>query len=92
MSTKERLEELLTQTFAPHTIEVIDQSAQHAGHAGALESGGGHFTVIIVSNLFEKMSRLKRHKAVYASIDPLLSDGSIHALSIKAMTPSEIEQ
>ena len=67
MNTKQRIEELLRQTLAAPVVEVEDESAQHAGHAGAA-SGGGHYRVTVVSPLFEGKSRVARHRMVYDAL------------------------
>lgn len=79
------------QALAPESLEVFDDSADHAGHAGARESGGGHFQVVIVAAAFTGKSRLARHRLVY---DPLrdLMPARIHALAITALAPEEAEQ
>ena len=77
-----RLEDL-----APSALEIHDDSAEHAGHAGAA-GGGGHFSVLIVSNAFRGISRLERHQIVLARVSDLLPH-PIHALSIKALAPEE---
>jgi len=74
--------------LAPETLEVFDDSADHAGHAGARESGGGHFQVVIVSAAFAGQSRLARHRLVYDALRDLMP-GSIHALAIVAHAPEE---
>lgn len=82
--------ELIRQRLAalePDSLEIIDESAAHAGHAGAA-SGGGHFRLIIVSNRFAGMSTVSRHRMIYQHLGDLMS-GGIHALSIKALTPEE---
>jgi BolA protein len=79
---RERLEPL-----APARLEISDESAAHAGHAGAA-GGGGHFSLLIVSQVFSGLPRLKRHQRVLQEIADLLPY-PIHALSIKALTPEE---
>ncbi|MBI2293539.1 MAG: BolA family transcriptional regulator [Betaproteobacteria bacterium] len=74
--------------LSPDSVELIDDSDQHAGHAGA-KSGGGHFQLIIVSPLFEGKSPQARHRMVHAALGTLL-EREIHALTIKAYTPDEI--
>ena len=74
---------LLTAQFAPVALEVIDDSAKHAGHAGAREGGESHFTVRITSAAFNGLSRVARHRAVYAALQPLF-DAGLHALAIEA--------
>lgn len=80
---KERLASL-----QPESIEITDDSHEHAGHAGARD-GGGHFTVRIVSQAFSGQNLVKRHQAVYAAVGDLMNT-EIHALSIKALTPEEV--
>jgi BolA protein len=82
-----RIRERLTQALQPVTLEIIDESAQHAGHAGAA-GGGGHYTVQIVSTAFAGMRPLQRHRLVYDAVDDMLHT-EIHALSIQARTPDE---
>jgi BolA protein len=77
----------LTAALAPSKLEIRDDSARHAGHPGA-RSGGGHFSVYVVSERFTGKSLLERHRAVYEAMgDAMRSD--IHALSIQARTPQE---
>jgi BolA protein len=73
--------------LAPSALEIHDDSAEHVGHAGAA-SGGGHFSLLIVSNAFCGISRLERHQKVLARVSDLLPH-PIHALSIKALAPEE---
>jgi BolA protein len=75
--------------FVPEALEVYDDSAAHAGHAGARESGGGHFEIMIVSSRFQGQNRLARHRAVYDVLSDLIP-ARIHALSIRAYTPPEL--
>ncbi|HJS89453.1 MAG TPA: BolA family protein [Steroidobacteraceae bacterium] len=76
----------LERTLAPLSIEVVDDSARHAGHAGARE--GGHYRVTLVSSAFAGRPQLERHRMVYAAVAPLIGRG-IHALSILAQAPNE---
>jgi len=73
--------------LAPSTLEIHDDSAEHAGHAGAA-NGGGHFSLLIVSKAFSGVPRLARHQKVVARVNDLLPH-PIHALSIKALAPEE---
>jgi BolA protein len=75
------------QDLVPTALEIHDDSADHAGHAGAA-AGGGHFSLLIVSNAFTGISRLERHQKVLARVSDLLPF-PIHALSIKALAPEE---
>jgi BolA protein len=74
-------------TLDPVTIEIHDDSAKHAGHAGA-RSGGGHFRLTIVSPRFAGCKTMERHRLVYDAVGPLMKR-EIHALSISAKTPDE---
>ena len=77
----------LERELTPLSLEVIDDSAKHAGHAGARE--GGHFRVVLVADAFKGRSQLERHRLVYAAVAPLMGQG-VHALSIVARTPDEL--
>jgi BolA protein len=82
----EQLRLALQHELSPLSLEIIDDSARHAGHAGARE--GGHFRVLIVAEAFKGHSQLERHRLVYAAVEPLMGQG-VHALSIVARTPEE---
>jgi BolA protein len=77
----------LRQAFAPQHLVVEDESAQHAGHAGAA-AGGGHFRVLIVSDSFRGQDAVTRHRAVYAALGTAMK-AAIHALTLRALTPEE---
>lgn len=81
------IRERLTQALAPDQIDVQDDSAQHAGHAGA-QSGGGHYTVVIVSSRFTGKSLVERHRMIYDALGEAMRH-DIHALVIRAKTPGE---
>jgi len=83
----EMIRERLNKALGPDSLEIIDDSAKHAGHAGA-QAGGGHFIVHIVSPLFEGKALLQRHRLVYDAIGDAMQK-EIHALSITAKTPDE---
>lgn len=82
-----KIRERLTQALQPASLEIIDESARHAGHAGAA-SGGGHYIVHIVSAAFQDKSSIQRHRLVYDAVGDMLHT-EIHALSIQAKTPQE---
>ena len=84
------IQERLEQTLQPRSCEVQDDSAAHKGHAGAA-SGAGHFTVKIVSEKFEGLNRISRHRLVYDAVGDLMHT-EIHALVIHALSPSEAPQ
>jgi BolA protein len=85
--TLDRIEQKLA-VLTPDSVELIDDSEKHTGHAGA-RGGGGHFELIIVSPQFEGKSSQARHRMVHAALGDMLQR-EIHALSIKAYTPDEI--
>ena len=86
MTTVATMKERLA-SLDPEHVEVIDDSAQHAGHAGARD-GGGHYRVHIVSERFAGLATMARHRLVYDALGTLMN-GAIHALSITARTPAE---
>lgn len=88
MTVRTGLEEKLFASFSPESLEVIDDSALHAGHAGARQGGESHFTVKIVSAAFAGRSRLERHRLVNQVLAEELA-GPVHALVIEAKTPEE---
>jgi BolA protein len=73
--------------LAPTVLELDDESAEHAGHAGAA-GGGGHFSLLIVSEQFSGLTRLARHRAVLDRVADLIPH-PVHALAIRAYTPDE---
>ncbi len=77
----------LTTALQPSLLEIIDNSAAHAGHAGA-RKGGGHYNVTIVSSNFEKKTLVQRHQLIYAALGDMMKS-DIHALGINALTPTE---
>ncbi|HAD31631.1 MAG: BolA family protein [Methylophaga sp.] len=87
LSTQQKLEQALQQ-LDPIQMQITDDSHLHAGHAG--NTGGGHFTVFIVSDAFAGLSLIKRHRLVYDAAAELLPS-AIHALSIQAKTPDELK-
>ena len=78
---------LLDAAFAPHALEISDDSHRHVGHAGARD-GRGHFTVDITSMAFEGMGAIARHRAIYAALGAMM-ESDIHALAIHARAPGE---
>lgn len=85
---KHRIEQQLTEAFAPEHLVITDDSAMHAGHAGAPDGGESHFTVEIVAEAFIGQSRIARHRLVNAALAEELA-GPVHALAIKAKAPGE---
>lgn len=86
MSAIEALLRSRLAALEPETLEIYDESAEHVGHAGS--SGGGHFSIVVVSRQFSGLGRLARHQAVYSRVQDLIPS-AVHALSIKALTPEE---
>jgi BolA protein len=85
-----RIRRKISDGLSPLQCEVEDESALHAGHAGAA-SGGGHYRLRLVSPKFEGLGRLARHRLVYDCLGDMMHK-EIHALAIVAMTPLEREQ
>ncbi len=80
------IRERLNRAFVPDALEIIDESAKHAGHASA--GGAGHFVVEIVSAAFAGKNPIQRHRMIFTALDDIMHS-EIHALSIKASTPGE---
>lgn len=78
----------LTDAFSPTRLEVVDDSARHAGHAGARPGGESHFNVVIEADAFAGQSKVARQRQVYGVLAELLA-GPVHALSLKALAPGE---
>ena len=88
MRTADIITEKLTSAFSPQSLEVVDESHLHAGHAGWREGGQTHYRVYIVSNAFEGKSRVDRHRMINVALAAELA-GSVHALAIHAAAPGE---
>lgn len=84
----ERIRSRLVATFAPLECQLEDESHLHAGHAGAA-SGGGHYRLRMVSDRFEGLNRISRHRLVYDCLHDMMHR-EIHALAIVAVAPSEV--
>ena len=88
MRVEDEITEKLRLAFAPVSLEVVNDSHRHKGHAGAPDTGESHFTIKVVSERFAGKSRLERHRMV----NEVLADeiaGKIHALAISALAPEE---
>jgi BolA protein len=72
----------------PRSVELLDESGRHVGHAGAA-AGGSHFTLVIVSPRFAGLGKLERHRMIYAALGALMHR-EIHALAIQALAPDEL--
>lgn len=86
-SRSQRIQSLLQTRFAPARVTVRDDSARHAGHAGA-RGGAGHFAVRIESDAFKGRDRLQRHRMIYEALADMLQ-ADIHALNIEAVSPDD---
>lgn len=82
----QEIEALLTQAFAPTHLEIINDSASHAGHSGDDGSGESHFTLVIEAPAFADMNRLARQRAVIAALGDIVGE-RVHAVAIKASAP-----
>lgn len=78
----------LTAALTPTRLELLDESARHAGHAGARPEGESHFRLTIVAQAFEGRSRIDRQRMVFAALGDLM-ERDIHALAITALSPAE---
>lgn len=83
---RSRIEEILTEAFTPVSLVILDDSAKHAGHAGAAPGGETHYTVEIVAEAFEGLSRVQVQRTVMMVLQKEFDTG-LHALSLKATAP-----
>jgi BolA protein len=88
MEVKSLIAEKLRAAFAPQSLDVIDESHQHEGHAGHRPGGQTHFRVHIVSESFRGKSRIERHRMINQTLSGELA-GGVHALAIQASAPEE---
>ena len=83
MNTAALIHQRLTERLKPSVLEVLDESAAHAGHAGASPSGqGSHIRVRVASPMFTGLSRIQRHRLVYDALQDFIDQG-LHALAIE---------
>ncbi len=88
MAVADKIREKLTQALGPRVLEIVDESEQHQGHAGARPGGESHFRVKIVSEAFEGLGRVERQRLVNRALAQELS-GPVHALAMETRTPAE---
>jgi BolA protein len=88
MSVEQDIRDKLTAAFAPHALDIVNDSHRHAGHAGSPGTGESHFTIKVVSAAFAGKSRLERHRMVNDILAEELA-GRVHALAIRALAPEE---
>ena len=91
MKVAHSISEKLKNNLNIQSLEIIDESEKHRGHAGFQEGGESHFIIKIISNDFEGLNKVKRHKLIYQILDFEIKN-KIHALSIDAKTEDEIEK
>ncbi len=84
----DQIKEKLNAALTPTHLVITDDSAKHAGHAGARPGGETHFTVEITSAAFAGLSRVAQQRLVYAALDDLM-DNPIHALALRITSPSQ---
>lgn len=84
MNRAERIRSILTQRFSPIYLDLQDESARHAGHAGAKPGGETHYRLVIGSQYFNSLSKVQSHRAIYASLAQEFQNG-LHALSIEVI-------
>lgn len=82
----QRISARLTETFAPCSLQVIDESHQHAGHSGSRPGGESHFRVVLVAEAFRGKSRVEQHRMVNAALAEELTS-RVHALAIQCSAP-----
>lgn len=90
MSVADTLRTKLTERLAPTRLEIVDDSHRHAGHSGAAPGGETHFTITVVSEVFEGLNRVARQRLVYSLLAEELA-GPVHALSLVTRAPKEDE-
>jgi stress-induced morphogen len=90
MNRYDRIRDILEAKFNPQRLEIIDESAKHAGHAGrnGLEGGETHYRVAMVSAALTGHSRLARSRAVHEALEPEFKSG-LHALSLSLRAPED---
>lgn len=95
MSVAAAIERKLKARLDPLRLEIVDESARHAGHAGmrghAREGGETHFRLVIVARSFEGQTRVARQRMVYEALSDELANG-VHALAMTTLTPTEAEK
>ena len=89
MTVKDRIVAILTEGLHPEALAVIDESHQHAGHAGSRAGGETHFRVQVTAGAFAGASRVDRHRMVNALLADELRPDGIHALALEARAPGE---
>ncbi len=86
---REIIRDKLQAAFDPERLEVVDDSAKHAGHAGARPGGETHFSVTIVARAFEGLGRVDRQRRIYTALAQEMAPDGVHALALSAHAPGE---
>ena len=81
------IEDLLRERIETTHVEVTDLSAQHASHEGA-QSGGGHFSLVVVAESFRGLDRVRAQRLVYTALKELMAE-DIHAITMRTLTPKQ---
>lgn len=89
MRVAEQIRRRLDAALSPTQLDLVDESARHAGHAGARPQGETHFRVTVVAEAFAGRRPVDRQRLVYAALGELMRT-DVHALSITALTPAEV--
>jgi BolA protein len=90
MTAKDQIIKKLSEAFVPESLDVVDESHLHEGHAGHRPGGETHFRVYIVSKAFDGKTRIDRHRMINAALAPELA-GPVHALALHTYAPGEIK-
>ena len=88
MDTKDKIEKILRENLSIKHLKITDDSDKHVGHSEVQKSGGGHFSIFVVSQDFKDKTTLQRHRMIYGLLREELKT-TIHALAIKAQTEEE---
>jgi BolA protein len=88
MAIRDQISKKLTEAFEPASLDVVDESHRHEGHAGHRPGGETHFRVHIVSDAFRGKTRLERHRMVNETLSSELEE-RVHALAIQASAPDD---
>ena len=88
MNRRERILAIITRELSPSQLSLADDSAKHAGHAGAAPAGETHYTLQVEAACFSGMSKVKRHQMIYGLLAEEFNTG-LHALAIEANAPGE---
>ena len=86
MTIEEQIKALVEERLAPVSYQLINESAKHVGHAGDDGSGQTHFNLVVVSSVFDGMSRVQCHQYVNSMLEGLFDKG-LHAISLKLSSP-----